>query len=50
KNSSQWNEKIKDGMTKDFSWGAECYDIHLNAYTSIKNIYNELAGNWSGMS
>ncbi|KAI3830333.1 hypothetical protein MKW92_036763 [Papaver armeniacum] len=38
KNPSQWNEKIKDGMTKDFSWGAECYDIHLNAYTSIKNL------------
>ncbi|MCL7036665.1 hypothetical protein MKW94_018976 [Papaver nudicaule] len=38
KNPSQWNQKVKDGMAKDFSWGAECYDIHLNAYTSIKNL------------
>ncbi|KAI3987572.1 hypothetical protein MKX01_021484 [Papaver californicum] len=38
KNPSQWNEKVKDGMAKDFSWGAECYDIHLNAYKSIKNL------------
>ncbi|OVA07332.1 Starch synthase [Macleaya cordata] len=38
KNTFQWNQKMKDGMAKDFSWGAECYNIHLTAYTSIKNL------------
>eukprot|EP00268_Persea_americana_P010070 TRINITY_DN1404_c1_g1_i1.p1 TRINITY_DN1404_c1_g1~~TRINITY_DN1404_c1_g1_i1.p1 ORF type:complete len:694 (-),score=123.12 TRINITY_DN1404_c1_g1_i1:359-2440(-) len=35
---SRWIRKIKDGMSKDFSWDAECYDIHAAAYMSIKNL------------
>ncbi|XP_042508713.1 probable starch synthase 4, chloroplastic/amyloplastic isoform X1 [Macadamia integrifolia] len=35
---AQWNRKIKDAMSKDFSWGAECYDVHTAAYTSIKSL------------
>lgn len=34
---SQWNEKIKDAMSKDLSWDAECYDVHVSAYTSLNN-------------
>uniref|UniRef100_A0A5B7BHB6 starch synthase n=1 Tax=Davidia involucrata TaxID=16924 RepID=A0A5B7BHB6_DAVIN len=36
-NPSQWNIKIMDAMTKDFSWDAECCDVHVSAYTAIKN-------------
>ncbi|XP_010254668.1 PREDICTED: probable starch synthase 4, chloroplastic/amyloplastic isoform X2 [Nelumbo nucifera] len=35
---SRWDWKIKEGMSKDFSWEAECYDVHLGAYTSIMNV------------
>lgn len=35
---SHWNMKIMDAMSKDFSWDAECYDIHISAYASIKNL------------
>ncbi|XP_052196115.1 probable starch synthase 4, chloroplastic/amyloplastic [Diospyros lotus] len=37
-NPAKWNRKIMDAMTKDFSWDAECCDIHVSAYTSIKNL------------
>ncbi|NP_001290013.1 probable starch synthase 4, chloroplastic/amyloplastic [Vitis vinifera] len=37
-NSMQWNQKIMDAMTKDFSWDAECYDMHISAYTALKNL------------
>ncbi|XAR51436.1 hypothetical protein NMG60_11006067 [Bertholletia excelsa] len=37
-NPSLWSRKIKDAMTRDFSWDAECCDIHVAAYTSIKNL------------
>ncbi|GJU31060.1 hypothetical protein Tco_1174649 [Tanacetum coccineum] len=33
---SQWNRKVMDAMSKDVSWEAECYDIHVSAYTSLK--------------
>lgn len=33
---SQWNRKIMDAMSKDISWDAECYDVHVSAYTSLK--------------
>ncbi|XP_009791048.1 probable starch synthase 4, chloroplastic/amyloplastic isoform X1 [Nicotiana sylvestris] len=36
-NPSKWDKKIVDAMTKDFSWEAECCDIHISAYTAIKN-------------
>ncbi|KAJ9564133.1 hypothetical protein OSB04_000099, partial [Centaurea solstitialis] len=32
---SQWNEKVKEAMSKDLSWDAECYDVHVSAYTSL---------------
>ncbi|CAK9150598.1 unnamed protein product [Ilex paraguariensis] len=37
-NPSQWYRKIKEAMTKDFSWDAECCDIHVSAYASVKNL------------
>lgn len=37
-NPSKWYQKIVDAMTKDFSWDAECCDIHISAYTAIKNL------------
>ncbi|KVI02763.1 Starch synthase, catalytic domain-containing protein [Cynara cardunculus var. scolymus] len=33
---SQWDEKIKDAMSKDLSWDGECYDVHVSAYTLLK--------------
>lgn len=36
--STRWTQKMKDGMSKDFSWDAECYDIHSAAYASIKTL------------
>ncbi|XP_077219550.1 UDP-Glycosyltransferase superfamily protein [Tasmannia lanceolata] len=33
-----WNQKIKDGISNDFSWDGECYDIHSAAYMSVKNL------------
>lgn len=36
-NPLQWNRKIVDAMAKDFSWDAECCDIHVSAYTSVNN-------------
>lgn len=35
---SQWNRRMIDAMTKDFSWDTECCDIHVSAYTTIKNL------------
>ncbi|EOX91830.1 UDP-Glycosyltransferase superfamily protein [Theobroma cacao] len=37
-NPSTWKRKISDAMMKDFSWGAECYDIHVSAYTAVKSL------------
>ena len=34
----QWNQKIMNAIRKDFSWDAECFDIHISAYTSLKNL------------
>lgn len=36
--STQWNQKIEEGMSKDFSWDAECYDEHISAYESIRRL------------
>ncbi|KAF7129122.1 hypothetical protein RHSIM_Rhsim10G0085600 [Rhododendron simsii] len=38
KHPTQWSTKIMDAMTKDFSWDAECCDLHISAYTSISNL------------
>lgn len=37
-NPSEWNHKVSDAMRKDFSWDAECCDVHLSAYTAIKSL------------
>ncbi|GFQ00427.1 probable starch synthase 4 chloroplastic/amyloplastic, partial [Phtheirospermum japonicum] len=36
-NPSQWNIRINDAMKKDFSWDSECADVHISAYTAVKN-------------
>ncbi|KAF0933460.1 hypothetical protein E2562_018555 [Oryza meyeriana var. granulata] len=39
KNSpSQWDWRIKDGMSKVLSWDAECYDLHWEAYSVIRKL------------
>ncbi|KAJ6288268.1 hypothetical protein OIU76_024285 [Salix suchowensis] len=37
-NPSKWKQKIADAMVKDFSWNAECYDVHVSAYTAMKSL------------
>ncbi|KAL5819915.1 hypothetical protein ACOSQ4_023757 [Xanthoceras sorbifolium] len=37
-NPSNWKRRIVDAMSQDFSWDAECYDIHVSAYSAIKNL------------
>lgn len=37
-NPSKWKRKIMDAMEMDFSWDAECCDIHVSAYTAIKKL------------
>lgn len=39
-NPSRWKQKIMDAMAMDFSWDAECYDVHVSAYTAIKNLWS----------
>ncbi|KAJ0097486.1 hypothetical protein Patl1_28419 [Pistacia atlantica] len=39
KNSpSTWKRKIIDAMSRDFSWDAECCNIHISAYSALKNL------------
>lgn len=40
-NPSEWNHKVSDAMRKDFSWDAECCDVHLSAYTAIKSLWTK---------
>ncbi|KAI9125189.1 hypothetical protein K1719_003805 [Acacia pycnantha] len=35
---SKWERRIKEAMRQDFSWDGECCDIHVSAYTAIKNL------------
>ncbi|KAM7516387.1 hypothetical protein LguiA_005970 [Lonicera macranthoides] len=37
-NPSRWNRKIMDAMRKDLSWGAECCDVHVGAYKSLRTL------------
>ncbi|KAK2656693.1 hypothetical protein Ddye_009745 [Dipteronia dyeriana] len=37
-NPSNWKGRIKDAMTQDFSWDAECCDIHVSAYSALENL------------
>ncbi|KAJ4776332.1 Glycogen synthase [Rhynchospora pubera] len=34
----RWEWRMKDGMAKDFSWDAECLDIHFSAYSFVQNL------------
>ncbi|CAN6252881.1 unnamed protein product [Urochloa humidicola] len=35
---SRWDQQIKDGMVKGLAWDAECYDLHWEAYSSIRKL------------
>ncbi|KAH7520376.1 hypothetical protein FEM48_Zijuj08G0137400 [Ziziphus jujuba var. spinosa] len=37
-NPSKWKQRIMEGMALDLSWDAECCDIHISAYTAIKDL------------
>ncbi|KAM7265802.1 hypothetical protein ACFE04_003485 [Oxalis oulophora] len=37
-NPSKWKVKITNAMAMDFSWDAECCDVHISAYSTIKNL------------
>ncbi|CAL4885896.1 unnamed protein product [Urochloa decumbens] len=33
---SRWDQQVKDGMVKGLAWDAECYDLHWEAYSSMR--------------
>ncbi|CAL5056372.1 unnamed protein product [Urochloa decumbens] len=35
---SRWDQQVKDGMVKGLAWDAECYDLHWEAYSSIRKL------------
>ncbi|XP_048500592.1 probable starch synthase 4, chloroplastic/amyloplastic isoform X6 [Beta vulgaris subsp. vulgaris] len=35
---SEWSRKIEEAMLEDFTWDAECYNVHISAYESLKNL------------
>jgi len=35
-----WKRKIMQAMAHDLSWDGECYDVHVEAYSAIKNMWN----------
>ncbi|XP_057983646.1 probable starch synthase 4, chloroplastic/amyloplastic [Malania oleifera] len=37
-NPLQWSQRILDAMEKDFSWDAECSEIHIDAYAFLKDL------------
>ncbi|GER28218.1 starch synthase V [Striga asiatica] len=37
-NPSQWITRISDAMRKDFSWDSECADVHISAYTAVRDL------------
>lgn len=37
-NPVRWKQRIMEAMAMDFSWEAECSDVHVSAYTAIKNL------------
>ncbi|XP_006649149.1 probable starch synthase 4, chloroplastic/amyloplastic [Oryza brachyantha] len=38
KTPSQWDWRIKNGMSKVLSWDAECYDLHWEAYSAVRKL------------
>ncbi|OWM66155.1 hypothetical protein CDL15_Pgr013372 [Punica granatum] len=37
-NPSKWKRNIAEAMEKDFSWDAECSNVHISAYEAVKNL------------
>ncbi|KAH1234447.1 putative starch synthase 4, chloroplastic/amyloplastic [Glycine max] len=37
-NPAMWKRKIMQAMAHDLSWDGECYDVHVEAYSTIKNM------------
>ncbi|KAK7252473.1 hypothetical protein RIF29_36435 [Crotalaria pallida] len=37
-NPSKWKKRILEAMAHDLSWDGECYEVHVAAYSAIKNI------------
>ncbi|XP_021655258.2 probable starch synthase 4, chloroplastic/amyloplastic isoform X4 [Hevea brasiliensis] len=37
-NPSKWKQSMVTSMAMDFSWDAECCDIHVSAYTVLKSL------------
>ncbi|TKY70003.1 starch synthase 4 [Spatholobus suberectus] len=37
-NPATWKRKILQAMAHDLSWDGECYDVHVAAYSAIKNM------------
>ncbi|CAK8540379.1 unnamed protein product [Lathyrus sativus] len=37
-NPSKWKRRIVEAMSHDLSWDGECYEVHLAAYSAIKNM------------
>ncbi|KHN04886.1 Glycogen synthase [Glycine soja] len=37
-NPAMWKRKIMQAMAHDLSWDGECYDVHVEAYSAIKNM------------
>ncbi|XP_058777444.1 probable starch synthase 4, chloroplastic/amyloplastic [Vicia villosa] len=37
-NPSKWKRRIVEAMSHDLSWDGECYEVHIAAYSAIKNM------------
>ncbi|XP_061336863.1 probable starch synthase 4, chloroplastic/amyloplastic [Gastrolobium bilobum] len=37
-NPSKWKQRITEAMAYDLSWDGECYEVHVEAYSAIKNL------------
>ncbi|KAK7407167.1 hypothetical protein VNO78_08852 [Psophocarpus tetragonolobus] len=37
-NPAMWKRNIMQAMAHDLSWDGECYDVHIEAYSAIKNM------------
>ncbi|RHN54858.1 putative starch synthase [Medicago truncatula] len=37
-NPSKWKRRIMEAMAHDLSWDGECYEVHVAAYSAIKNM------------
>ncbi|XP_027360743.1 probable starch synthase 4, chloroplastic/amyloplastic isoform X3 [Abrus precatorius] len=37
-NPAMWKQRMMQAMAHDLSWDGECYDVHVAAYSAIKNL------------